>query len=458
MPAPRPPAEREWASFCSAYDRIKGLDDLPGYPAWLQEVKGLLWRWWSEVCFVFTASAAAGSTDGGAVASLSLQEFSTLCKQCRLLAVPLRVEDRPPLHHDRPHGDDVENGNPRARSSYTVHGSPPPHRRHPTRARARGAFLSLPAALEQLLHRHILHYCGALGSAQNVRFTLEGPRCAATSCVTMPNFAAVWRAAAATPGQLSIGGWLSLMGATELKLRDGAVRAFRKGELIEAFQAAQLFGDDNRDAHHCQLDPRLVYPEFVEALGRLALNGAPEAAAPAGAATATAAVVAAAAVGRRVGDFIMAFAAHRQPGDERSSTAAPKRKESTVAEIARERLAAVAPRRRRARRPQGSTAGGPLAAGASRSSGGRRRRGTTRRSRRAGARGARRGRRPPIARRCRRARVRAAVRRSAPTAGARRSRRPTASPTTSCDASRARRGRAGFRASLHATVGPDGVY
>ena len=63
VPAPRPPADVEWSSFCDAWDKIKGLDDLYGFPAWLQEVKGLFWRWWSEVCYVFTASAAAGSTD-----------------------------------------------------------------------------------------------------------------------------------------------------------------------------------------------------------------------------------------------------------------------------------------------------------------------------------------------------------------------------------------------------------
>ena len=155
VPAPRPPAEREWASFCANWDRIKGLDDLPGYPAWLQEVKGLLWRWWSEVCFVFTASAAAGSTDGGAVASLSLQEFSTLCKQCRLLAPYLSVSkiDLLFITIDRKYGDDVANGNP-ARALVLHEFMEALLRiaaiRHEHEPAARG--LSLPAALEQLLH------------------------------------------------------------------------------------------------------------------------------------------------------------------------------------------------------------------------------------------------------------------------------------------------------------------
>ena len=48
------------------------------------------------------------------VASLSLQEFSTLCKQCRLLAPYLSVSkiDLLFITIDRKYGDDVENGNP----------------------------------------------------------------------------------------------------------------------------------------------------------------------------------------------------------------------------------------------------------------------------------------------------------------------------------------------------------
>ena len=192
-------------------------------------------------------------------------------------------EDRPPLITiDRKYGDDVENGNPR--DALVLHEFMEALLRiaairHEHEPAARG--LSLPAALEQLLHRHILHYCGALGSAQNVRFTLEGPKVRRHIVRHDAELRRTFgRAAAATPGQLSIDEWLSLMGATELKLRDGAVRAFRKGELIEAFQAAQLFGDDNSETPAAANSIRvLVYPEFVEALGRLALNGAPEAAA-----------------------------------------------------------------------------------------------------------------------------------------------------------------------------------
>ena len=271
--------EREWASFCSAYDRIKGLDDLPGYPAWLQEVKGLLWRWWSEVCFVFTVGAA-GSTDGGAAASLSCRN-SPLCKCVDFSRRTLRVVDSS------------------SRSTASTATSPTATRRalvlhefmeallriaairHEQEPAARG--LSLPAALEQL--RTATYSTTA---ARSARRRTSGSRWKAQVRRHIVRHDAelrrtFGRAAAATPGQLSIDEWLSLMGATELKLRDGAVRAFRKGELIDAFQAAQLFGDDNSETPAAANSIRvLVYPEFVEALGRLALNGAPEAAAPAG--------------------------------------------------------------------------------------------------------------------------------------------------------------------------------
>ena len=149
---------------------------------------------------------------------------------------------------DRKYGDDVENGNP-ARALVLHEFMEALLRiaaiRHEHEPAARG--LSLPAALEQLLHRHILHYCGALGSAQNVRFTLEGPKVRRHIVRHDAELRrTLGRAAAATPGQLSIDEWLSLMGATELKLRDGAVRTFRKGELIEAFQAAQLLATTTR--------------------------------------------------------------------------------------------------------------------------------------------------------------------------------------------------------------------
>ena len=180
--APRPPAEREWASFCSAYDRIKGSTTCraPGVAAGGRGCCG-----GGRSVLRLHRVGRRRSTDGGAVASLSLQEFSTLCKQCRLLAPYLSVSkiDLLFITIDRKHGDDVANGNP-ARA-LVLHefmeassASPPSDT-----SRSLGARPLLLAAPEQLLHRHILHYCGALGSAQNVRFTL-GPKGAPPHCAS----------------------------------------------------------------------------------------------------------------------------------------------------------------------------------------------------------------------------------------------------------------------------------
>ena len=92
-------------------------------------------------------------------------------------AVPLRVEDHLLFARSTAYGDDVENGNPARARAPRVHGGAPPHRRHSpgARAAARSSRSPGPRAAAPPPHPH---YCGALGSAQNLRFTLEDPRCA----------------------------------------------------------------------------------------------------------------------------------------------------------------------------------------------------------------------------------------------------------------------------------------
>ena len=71
-----------WLEFCSKWDLIIGLDDLPEYPAWVPRVRTALWSSWDKVKFVFESNAAGGTVGSDELAmQLGLQEFSTLMKQ-----------------------------------------------------------------------------------------------------------------------------------------------------------------------------------------------------------------------------------------------------------------------------------------------------------------------------------------------------------------------------------------
>ena len=83
--------EEGWLEFCSKWDLIIGLDDLPDYPAWVPRVRMALWNGWDKIKFVFESNAAAGTVGSDELAmQLGLQEFSKLMKQV--------IPPHPPTH------------------------------------------------------------------------------------------------------------------------------------------------------------------------------------------------------------------------------------------------------------------------------------------------------------------------------------------------------------------------
>ena len=281
-----------WGTFVSNWEQIR-MTDLPGAQDYKEEVKGVLWKHFEQIAYLFQTYASKGNTgasgnSGIGIFTMSLQEFWGFCKDCMIPSPYLNLAKIDLLfitvdskYKSSPH-------NP-ARA-FVLHEFMEGLVRLSVLKQkgtkdATDSGMTLPDCLEDMMHNHVLKYgLSDHDYHSEVRRSLETQmvrRVIKLHTTAMRKVFRKWSKADKTKETIELSEFIEMMKASGVmdkegpanhkEVKEGSVGLGRK-QVADAFVLAQL-DDGLAEGWRNAKDPctQLIFPEFMEAIGRVAL-------------------------------------------------------------------------------------------------------------------------------------------------------------------------------------------
>ena len=282
-----------WGTFVSNWEQIR-MVDLPGAQDYKEEVKGVLWKHFEQIAYLFQTYASKGSTgaagnSGLGLFTMSLQEFWGFCKDCSIPSPYLNLAKIDLLfitidskYKSSPHNPSrafvlCEFMEGLVRLSVL---------KQKGTKDATDSGMTLPDCLEDMMQNHVLKFGLSdhdfHSAARRSLETQMVRRVIKLHATAMRKVFRKWAKADKTKETIELSEFAEMMklsgvmdkeGAANLReVREGGGPGLGRKQVADAFVLAQL-DDGLAEGWRNAKDPctQLIFPEFMEAIGRVSL-------------------------------------------------------------------------------------------------------------------------------------------------------------------------------------------